>query len=459
MFSDYKESGARLLTGEDGKLVGQFVLSNATSTIANTLRRCIITDVRTVGFTNIVIHKNTSKFSNEFLSHRLTLIPPAIRNIDTFDTSRYKCTLSVKNNTKGDVREETIYHVTTKDIKVHEKQQGADDEWRMLEQDVTNAMFPSDSLTKDHMLFASLRPHWNPDQPPEEIELSADLIIGSNKEPGDVGFQPVSQCTFENMLDDDTDRQNEYFTSWVLDYKKLTVATLPPEKVSKLKKEWETLAIQRCFKVNAKGEPYIFNFTIESVGVRPVKDIVLEGIQSVITLVRPFADIMNESVSLQSLGMTVQPSDKRMNGVDVLFVDQGHTLGNLLQTVITELFLDQTSFSPIVTVSYMVPHPLQKIMKMCLGFQDTTTNTEQIMRNVIGTASKHIVNLFETMAQSWIVLTGVGSSTPPPASSARPQQPPATSRGVPKGVGSSTRPPATSRGVPKSETAGGVGAF
>ena len=410
-FSNYVESGANLLTGTGTeKLVGTFRVEHSSSTIVNTLRRCILMDVRSVGFRvdltqssnpGIVFRKNTSVIVNEMLAHRITMIPVAIRQLDSFDPSEYQCVLQVKNSLKDSISEKTIQHITTNDFKIVRKQgqgQGQGQE-EVLGVDATLEMFPPDPITGQNILIVSLRPQWNPDQPPEEIDLTAYPVIGTGRD--HMGFCPVSQCSFENMPDTDPSHQEAFFTRWLLEYKKITdAATVPPDQIASLRREWSTLAIQRCFLVNEKGEPDSFNFTVESIGVRSVPEIVIEGIQAVIDLVTPYENITNPA----DVGITIQPSDSRMvHGADVLFAEQEHTLGVLLQSLITELFLDTLSDSPLTSVGYKVPHPLERIMKLRLGFRTEVTETDVIQ--IISAAATKAKDIFTDMKQSWISLT------------------------------------------------------
>ena len=180
MFSNYVSSGPALLTDPEDNLVGSFTLSNTSSTIANTLRRCILVDTRSVGFradlTNaadpgVVIRKNTSVIFNEMLAHRLTLIPLAVRRLDEFDPSRYQCVLTVKNDRQGPISNEGVLHVTAGDFRLLEKQE--DGNFADIGAPAASAMFPADPITKQTSLVVTLRPQWSPEQPAEEVDLTA----------------------------------------------------------------------------------------------------------------------------------------------------------------------------------------------------------------------------------------------------------------------------------------------
>jgi len=412
MFRGYTEAGSPLLTDPSIPNTATFTLNETSTTIANTLRRCILSETRSAGFradlTNaadpgIMIRKNTSVIFNEMLAHRLTLLPLGVVRLDEFEPSRYECVLKVRNEASSADIKGGIRHVTASDFKVFEKQ--ADGTMVDIGEIPAKAMFPSDSITGQTCLLVSLRPQWNLEQPPEEIDLTAYPVIGRGRD--HMGFCPVSQCSFENTLDTDPVRQEQFFTEWLASFKKIVdITTTPPEIIAAHRKEWSTMAIQRCFVVNERGEPNSFRFTVESIGIRPVKEIVAEGIKSVIDLVSPYA---NADASLEELSINTQSTDSRMNGIDVLFDGQEHTLGNLLQTMITELYLDTAApDSPINFVGYKVRHPLHRIMTLRFGFPKEGDSDQKtaIARQIIAAAAEKAVSIFKGLQSAWSVVSG-----------------------------------------------------
>lgn len=417
MFRDYKKDGPALLTDSTDQIVGQFVLENTNMTIANTLRRCILMDTRSVGFradlTNaadpgIRIRKNTSIIFNEMLAHRLTLVPLGVRRIDDFEPDRFECVLQMKNENKGPVADDGMLHVRAGDFIVREKQE--DGTFADAGPDAAAALFPKDPITKDTILIVSLRPQWNPEQPAEEVDLTAYPIIGTGRD--HMGLCPVSQCSYGNTMDTDPVRRDQFFRDWLTAFKKIAdPATVEPTALANYRREWETMAVQRCFKVDpATGQPNSFSFTVESVGVRPVTDLVAEGIRAMGALVEPYTDANTPSADI---GLRILPVDTRMNGVDVFFAGQEHTLGNLLQTLVTEMYLDNAAAdTPITFAAYRVRHPLTREMTLRLGIRDGAAESpEVIARKIIADAANRAKAIASELESSWEALVGASAGS------------------------------------------------
>jgi len=388
MFNEYSEDGPNLLTGDDGKIRGHFVLK-ATTTVANTLRRSILMETRSVGFfadltsvdPGIKIAKNTGPIFNEMLAHRLTLIPIGVRRLDEFDPSKYEFALKVSNTSTD------VVHVTADQFQVREK--GDDQLFHPLGPEVTAAMFPQDPITKQSCLITTLRPRWNQSLPPDEIDLVATAVKGRGRD--FMGFSPVAQCSYQNTPDPDPSRQREFFNEWLASFKKIKdTSTVDPGTLANYEAEWKTMAIQRCFIPNS------FSFTIESVGIRPVKEIVAEGIKAVIDLVSPYTDATLE-------GVTFLPLESRMGGLRVVFQDQEHTLGCLLEAMIHDIYLKIEGEGPISYAAYKVPHPLEKKMHIILGKHTASPDgvTEAVAREVIVAAAQKARGIFQEMATAW----------------------------------------------------------
>jgi len=409
MFRNYRSEGPPLLTDPEERIRARFTLEGTSTTVANTVRRCIMSNTRSVGFRanltdaanpGIFIRKNNAVIFNEMLAHRLTLVPLAVRRIDEFDPKSIECVSKIRNESPN------LLHVTAADIKVVQKTAGVDEEIP------SSALFPPDPITGDTCLITTLRPATG--SVVEEIDLTAYPVIGTGAQ--FMGFCPVSQCSYGNTEDPDPVRQEQFFFEWLAEFKKIAEpGAVPPEVLAKHKVEWATMANQRCFKTDvATGEPNSFDFVIESVGVRSVKEIMAEGIQSVITMLTPFANTETPSAEL---GITTQPVDSRMtNGVDVNIANHEHTLGNLLQTVLTDLYLNtETPDAPISYAGYKVPHPLHKSVRLRIGVREGITGDPAVVaRQVIAMAAQRAIQIFEDLAREWTNVAPAAAVVAPP---------------------------------------------
>lgn len=440
-FRDYVESGPSLLTDVANKIMGTFVLENTTSAIANTLVRAIHVNTRSAGFeadlsadSKIKIRTCTANLYSDMLMQRLTMLPLGVRDLDTFIPENYECVLRVKNETP------VVRHVRASDFVVREKQ--PDGAFETLGAEATRALFPPDPVTGETSLLVSLMPQ-RAGKAPEEVDLTAIPVVSTGKK--NIGFSPVCQPSFGNTLDMDPVRRAEFFSTWLAENKKMSdvriltpeslaafrlevpgateaefitwlaakpirdQSVLVPDALAAFNREWLTMAVQRCFMIDpATGEANSFTFKVESVGIRPVPDIVAEAIRAIIQLVRPFAD---EAVPMADVGMHVRPIDSRMFGIDVFIANQEHTLGNLLQTLIAA-YIAESPEGQIATVGYKVPHPLEAMLQVRLGVAPGYKgDLTALARKTIAAACVRAIAIFESLGQSWATLTAGVVST------------------------------------------------
>ena len=151
-----------------------FKLSNTNVSVANAIRRTILSDIDTVCFITTphsenqsVFNINTSRMNNELLKQRLSSIPIHITD-EEFPLDDYVLEVNVKNDT-----EETIY-VTTKDFKI--KNITTD---KYLTETAARDIFPPNRITNDFIDFIRLRPHLGNAGQGEEISLTCKFSRSS----------------------------------------------------------------------------------------------------------------------------------------------------------------------------------------------------------------------------------------------------------------------------------------
>ena len=147
-----------------------FTLENCNVSIANGLRRTILSDINTVVMdtslekNDIKIHKNTTKLNNEILKQRLSSIPIHIKDHDLIND------LVVEVNEINDI--DSIKYITTKDFQI--KNTSSD---TYLSEEEVRSIFPvSEEPVNGFILFARLRPKISSNIPGEELHLECKPV-------------------------------------------------------------------------------------------------------------------------------------------------------------------------------------------------------------------------------------------------------------------------------------------
>ena len=396
MFSEYIESGPSLLNPSAGKINATFKL-NANVTLANAIRRMIISATPSVAFrtepaetSEMTISINTTPLVNEIISHRIGMIP-ILADITTFDPSRYEFVLDKENTSKE------MIDVTAADFQVFMK--NPENPLEAPIQVPTEQFFPPDPITGETVLITRLRPQWNRSAPNEHLKLKAKASISTGQE--NIRWSPVSQCSYEYTRDTNDDHLEEVFTNWLLNTKKIAKITdLPDEKLAELKREFGTMEIQRCYLTDEQGNPTNFTFHIESVGTQPVPVIVANALIAAEALVRKYENIDQTLPD----NVVVQQGDARFPCVDIVFTNESHTLGNLLETYLVENHVDGEAQPRITYAGYKVPHPLRPQMFVRIGIDSDGGDADQeqlIARQAMANVCRLLRDQFRALQASW----------------------------------------------------------
>ena len=131
----------------------KFTLSNINVSLANALRRTILSDIETLVFytetyedNKCNIHINTSRLHNEIIKHRLSCIPIHMKNLDLLP-DKYILEVNVLNDT------DNVMYITTEDFKIRNKTNN-----NYLTNNETRSIFPPNNKTQSYIDFVRLRP-------------------------------------------------------------------------------------------------------------------------------------------------------------------------------------------------------------------------------------------------------------------------------------------------------------
>jgi DNA-directed RNA polymerase II subunit RPB3 len=169
----------------------KFVLSKTDASMANSLRRIMIAEVPTLAIDKVTIYQNTSAMFDEFVAHRLGLVP--LKSIMAVQPDGYKyqseccsegcnqCrvdfTLKVQNTEDGKL------NVTTLDLKLVESTS-------MKESSDKDCVLPIDHAEQENKAILLMKLGKN-----QELDLDVTAIKGIGKE--HAKWSPVAVATYQ----------------------------------------------------------------------------------------------------------------------------------------------------------------------------------------------------------------------------------------------------------------------
>lgn len=377
VFQSMKRENLRRLT---------FTMSPVRVTYANTLRRAIQTEVPTLAFraditesgstSDVKVIRNSTPMSNEMLADRVGLLPIAM---PPGSAGWNRDSVLFKLHVVNDSDEVRI--VTASDFEVLETKPDEEDRVRVP----NTKYFHPDPVTGDTCILAVLKPKGT-GQKPEEVHLEAYASLGTGSE--HTRFNPTCQCSYGYTRDMSTERIQRLWQTWVQEQKKVDIAVLDkePERKAALEREFRSLELFRCYKIDNEGEPYSYDFTVETVGTTNVGDILETALVAIGTLCDKYTSLVDGDLPNS---IDIRPTAMRMPGFDIYFRGEDHTLGNLLQTWLDDNRVDQgpQKGHGLAFVGNCVPHPLRDEMKMTFGFSDLKFATHENVKLLISEAA------------------------------------------------------------------------
>jgi DNA-directed RNA polymerase subunit L len=307
-------------------------LKSVPVSFVNALRRILLAEVPTVVVSNVQILENTSSMTHEMVRHRTEMLPVNVRAEE----------VAVVRDTKLELRVV------------------ADKEPREVTSDDFVASGPrGDVLLKDRdlgtpLLFMVLKPG-------EAIHIKANLIIQTQK------TSQVCISTFRNHIDMDVAKVDmDTFVAQAGD---------DPKARAEAARIFNAFHIQRCFHRNKEtGRPDWFDFTVESIGVTPARD-----------LLKKAAEVLQEKIQ-DFAKLPILREDEGWYRIEV--PGETHTIGALVQEMI--YLANTTEF-----VSADIGHPL--VPKLVIRFHTKTSSPEDVIERFKTEASALCDNVLNTV--------------------------------------------------------------
>jgi len=340
--------------GIENKGIYSFTLENANVSVANALRRVILSDIETVVFDtddeNINIIENTTRFHNEILKQRLGCIPIHIKDLDNIDNLIVE--LSLKNEINS------LQFVTSRDFVVKDTVNN-----KYLTEGAIKKIFPPNNITKEFILFTRLRPKISNDIPGESINLRVKLKTATAKEDG--MYNVVSTCAYGNSPDKVEQHNQWQDIAEVLDKK-----GVGESKIEYQRKNWYTLQAKRIYMDNS------FDFKLETLGVFTNVELMNKACDNIIARL----DVISEKSDTLPLN---RKSTAMASSVDITLVGEDYTIGKVIEYILHEQYYKKEGKLSYVGFIKKHPHDEDSIIRLAFNKEFADINTDANLTAIV----------------------------------------------------------------------------
>ena len=362
------------LTEENSHL--KFRLSNINVSLANGLRRIVLSEIPTVVFrttphdkSKAKIQVNTTRMNNELIKQRLSCIPIHIQQTD-FPIDDYEVEINKKNES------DTIQYVTTEDFRIKDIKTDT-----YLTDAATRKIFPPSPLTAFFIDFMRLRPRISDDIDGEQLKMTCKLDIGTAKQ--DSAFNVAATCSYGAAMD--PVKVNE---EWTKKAKDMKAEKIPEEEIEFAKKDWLLLEAKRYTL------PDTFDFVVETVGPFPNMSLMHKAAHIMLEKLRKFKKaIQTEEGLITKSSVTIE------NCFDVRLENEDYTLGKVLEYILYSKHFNKNSSESDKTLTFcgfQKPHPHIEVSIIRLGFTDEVDKATVVV--YLANAVCDAVRIYEKIA-------------------------------------------------------------
>jgi len=318
-----------------------FTLSGVNVSLANAIRRTILSDIPLVVFkttpheqnkANIIA--NTSRLNNEIIKQRLSCIPIHIKDVENFPLKNYQLEVNVENIT------DTTMYVTTKDFVINDLVTG-----QPISEAKIREIFPADDYTGYFIDFVRLRPKISEELPGEKIHLTCELSIGTAKEDG--MFNAVSTCSYGFTVDSVAQEATleKLKQTWKDEGKN-------SEDITFEAKNWKLLDGMRITKKDS------FDFIVQTIGVYDNVELVHKACEILIDKLE-YQDTLLEKDEL-----SIEKSQNTMsNSYDIILENEDYTIGKVIEYIMYTKFYETKTLT-FCGFKKMHPHDTQSIIRV-----------------------------------------------------------------------------------------------
>ena len=347
---------------EDNDILS-FRLSNINVSLANGLRRIILSEIPTIVFKTAPYEQNkeniitnTTRLNNELLKQRLSCIPIHIADLE-MPIQNYLVEVNVENLT------DTIIYVTTEDFKIKNIVSNT-----YLSEKDTRDIFPPDKLTGYYIDFARLRQRISDEIPGEKLHFTCELSFGKAVEDG--MFNVVSTCSY-GMTQDPVHIEKvlgEKMQQW-------KDADMSKDEIAFEKKNWLLLDGQRIVT------PDSFDYLIETVGVFENQDIVKMGCDILIQKL----NAVDTMIETDTISITTSINTMK-NCFDIILENEDYTIGKVIEYGLYSKYFEGAKTMSYCGFKKVHPHDTDSIIRLAYREEVEKLTIKQNLKEAIAYA-------------------------------------------------------------------------
>ncbi len=353
-----------------------FTLEGCNVSLANAVRRTVLSDIPTVVFKTFPheanmadIQINTTRLNNEIIKQRLGCIPIHITDL-SIPFEDYEVIIDKYNET------DTIQFVTTEDFTIRNVKSDT-----MLKPTQVQKIFPPNSMTKRYIDFVRLSPKISAEVDGSRLKIIAKMTTSNAKD--DAMYNVVSTCTYKNTIDKVAMHQKAQEYEEELRKTEMTDSEIQFEK-----KNWKLLEGKRICVENS------YDFTIETVGVFENRVIIQKACDIIMEKLNNLINEANENyISVDESQDTTIP-----NCFTIILKNEDYTIGKIL-----EYMLYQKRFYGDKTASFVGfrknhPHDLDSIIR--IAYKKPTD--EAVVRQNIHSAVEQLISIYKEIKKPFM---------------------------------------------------------
>ncbi len=316
--------------------------------LANALRRIILSELPMIAIDadSVKIYKNTSSIHDGILKHRITLVPIKYDFLDKYELDKIYINLNILNE------KNEIINITTNDFSIE------------YEHKIINN---SEIFYDTNVLYTKLKPT-------QELNIETKLKRGIAKNDDATFSHAITSVIIFKRDENEINR---------------IIKELDKDEVN----NFLLSAADNIYMKTNEGEPAIYQFKIESIGVwtsNRLFSMSLNVLKNKLMILLTSIKNNNEDK------IKIDEANTTMEAYNFTITDEDDTLGNLLQNYLNTI-------SNMFYAGYLIPHPNDNILIIRTSIKEKNTfeeNKKVFIENI-----ENIIKIIDTLSKDWFAVS------------------------------------------------------